>query len=155
MTKQISTSAQLSYNDENLSKSTMNTLNEIVGFHYYTTRTVFEYQGSEVVFVNEGMLGFVSIYIDGERVLRKWKIISSFATDTSVVHGGIEFRFISGITNWCTHEQRITMIVDGSKAQTKIDPVLSGLSGFQMAHALIAPFLLGMSIGVLATRVIS
>ena len=63
MTKQISTTAQLTYNDENLSKSTMSTLNEIVGFHYYTTRTVFECEGREVVFVNECMLGFVSIYI--------------------------------------------------------------------------------------------
>ncbi|MBL4672931.1 MAG: hypothetical protein JKX81_11785 [Arenicella sp.] len=132
----------------------MSTLNEIVGFHYYTTRTVFECEGREVVFVNECMLGFVSIYIDGERVLRKWKVVSSFASDTSVVHDGVEYRFISGLTNWCTYAQRITMIVDGSKAQSKIDPGLSGLSGLQMTHALITPLLFGMSVGFLAGRVV-
>ena len=154
MTKQTSNAVELSNINEDTSNSTMKTFNEITGFHYYTSRTVFEYEGNEVVFVNESILGFVSIYINGEQVLRKWKICSTFATDTTVHRDGIEYRFISGIINWITCGQRITMIVDGSNAQSKIDPVLSGLSGLQMAHALIAPFLTGMAAGFVVGRII-
>lgn len=155
MTKQTSNTAELTNANEDTNSSTMKTLNEITGFHYYTTRTVFDYEGNEVVFVNESMLGFISIYINGEQVLRKWKICSSFATDTTVHQGGIEYRFISGIINWVTCGQRITMIVNGSKAQSKIDAVLAGLSSLQIAHALIVPFLIGMSAGFIATRIFS
>ena len=154
MTKQTLNTVEPININESTYQSTMKTLNEITGFHYYTTRTVFEHEGNELVFVNESVLGFISIYINGKQVLRKWKVVSNFATDTTVNYEGVEYRFLSGIINWVTCGQRITLIVDDSKAQSKTDPVLSGLSGLQMAHALIAPFFVGMSVGFLAGRII-
>lgn len=154
MTNQASSTKELANHNENSNRSIMKTLNKIVGLHHYITRSVFECEGQEIVFVNENLLGFVSAYINGERVLRKWKVASTFTTDITVKYDGVEYRFISSVTDWVASVQKTTIIVNDSKAQSKTASVLTGLSGLKMAHALIVPLLTGILVGFLVGRII-
>lgn len=130
--------------------STMQSLNELLGFHYYETRAVFNVDGKEIVYINPNFLGRASIYLDGELIHKCWTWLPGVISDITVEHENHEYRVFSRIRNWVTMSQKITLIVDDSKAQSKFNPVLGDLRGWTLVHALIGPFLLGGMVGFVA-----
>ena len=131
-------------------KSTMQSLNELLGLHYYATRAVFNIDGKELVYINPNFFGRASIYLDGELIYKGWTWLPGMISDITVQHQEHEYRVFSRIRNWVTMSQKITLIVDDSKAQSKFNPVLGGLKGVTLVHALLGPFLFGGMIGFVA-----
>lgn len=124
-------------------KTTMQSLKELVGLHYYETRAVFDVDGKELVYINDNFFGRVSIYLDGDQIYRGWSWLPGMISDITVQHDGHEYRVFSCLRNWVSWAHKVTLIVDDSKAQSKIDPVLGSLKGWSMVHALGGQFLLG------------
>lgn len=141
-TKSFSTTSDNSYD-----KTTMQTLNELIGAHYYKTRAVFDVEGKELVYVSDNIWGRVKLYLDGEQIFNGWSCLPGMFTDIVVNYEGVEYRVLSRIKNWLTYAQKITLIVNDSKAQSKIDPVLGGVRGLELLHALLTPVLMGLLVG--------
>lgn len=146
-TSVITDKTKVTQNDLYEDKTTMQSLTELLGLHYYETRTVFDIDGQELVYLNDNLLGFIKVYLDGEEIYNGWEFISCCFSDVCIQHKDTEYRFISSIRNWLTCSQKVTVIVDDTKAQSKIDPVLGGLKGWDLAHAILGTVATGLILG--------
>jgi hypothetical protein len=121
----------------------MQSLKELVGLHFYETRAVFDVDGKELVYINDNFFGKASVYLNGEQIYQGWTWFPGMVSDITVQHDNHEYRVFSRILDWLYWSQKITLIVDDSRAQSKVDPVLKGLNGWSLAHAVVGQFLLG------------
>ena len=131
--------------------NTMKTLRELIGYDYYTSRTAFDNSGSEIVFVNEGLIGRIRIYIDGEQVLSRFPMCSDWFSDTDFSVGQHQYRIISKMTNYITGAQDVTLYADGVEVARKADPRLAALSWRQKLHFIGSMMLIGLLIGFIIT----
>lgn len=135
------------HTNDSFEKTTMQSLYELLGLHYFKTRAVFDVDGKELVYMNDNFFGRVKIYLDGEEIYKGWTWFPGMMADVTAKHQGKEYRVFSRIINWVSYSQKITVIVDDSKAQSKIDPVLGGLDKLSVLHAVVGPFVLGGLLG--------
>lgn len=131
-------------------KTTMQSIYELLGFHYYKTRAVFDVDGKELVYMNDNVIGRVKIYLDGYEIHKGWTWLPGVLTDLTANYQGHDYRIFTRINNWLTLSQKITVIVDDSKAQTKLEPVLGGLKGMALFHSMVGPIVIGVLVGVAA-----
>lgn len=141
--------------NDNYEKTTMQSLYDLLGFHYYKTRAVFNVDGKELVYVNDNLFGRANIYLDGDEIYKGWTWLPGMVSDITVNHQGHEYRVFSRVYNWISWAQKITVIVDDSKAQSKVDPVLGGLGAKALAHAIGGALALGGFAGFVASLISS
>lgn len=127
--------------------NTMQSLSEFIGLHYYATRAVFDIDGNELVYFNDNFFGRISLYLNGEEIYKGWRFCSFIFSDIAGQRNGHEYRVISSIRNWFSCAQKITVIIDDSKAQSKVDPVLGGVKGKALLHAVGGSMLFGLFVG--------
>lgn len=128
--------------------NTMKSLRELIGYDYYTSRTAFDSNGSEIVFVNEGLIGRIRIYVDGEQVLSRFPMCSDWFSDTDFSFGEHRYRIVSKMTNWITCAQDVTLYADGVEVARKIDPRLAALNWRQNLHFCASVIALGLLVGL-------
>lgn len=151
MTNQVSTSElnSTSNDDKGLYANTMDSLKKLVGYDYYTSRAVFEHEGNEIVFINDGMIGRVKLYINGNEETSYWPFASDFTSTVSCRYGEHHYAVNSRITNLISMAQKITLTVDGSVIESKHDPRLAALSLKQWAHLFGGFILMGAVVGAI------
>ena len=135
------------YTEEQTEKTTMQSLYELLGFHHFKTRAVFDVDGKELVYMSDNCLGRIKLYLDGDEIFRGWTWYPGMYCDVSANHEGHEYRVLASIQNWITYSQKITVIVDDSKAQSRIDPVLGRLTGLEILHAVAGLVAVGLCFG--------
>lgn len=133
----------------NTYSSTMKTLKELIGYEYATSRIAFNSDDTEIVFVNESLIGRVQIYINGELKISRYPFWSDLGSDTKFENDGHQYRVISRTTNWITSAQEITLYADGQEVATKLDPRLAALSWKQRLHFVVAMAAIGLLVGSL------
>jgi len=124
----------LNDNDESLASNTMQTIKKLIGYEYYTTRAVFEHNGNEIVYVNDGFMSRVKLYINGIDEATSWAMTSDLAASVSCRYTDHSYEVKSRITNLITMAQKVTLVVDGVEQTSKVDPRLAALSPKQLAH---------------------
>lgn len=137
--------------NDNYEKTTMQSLYELLGLHYYKTRVVFDIEGKELVYTNDNFFGRASIYLEGDEIYKGWTWLPGMVSDITVNHQGHEYRVFSRVYNWVSWAQKITVIVDDSNAQSKVDPVLGGLDAKALLHVLFGALALGGLVGFTAS----
>ena len=149
MTNQVSTNELdcASTEDKGVWVNTMDSLKKLVGYDYYTSRAVFEHEGHEIVFINDGMIGRVKLYINGDEVTSYWPLASDFSTAVSCHYQGHHYSVKSRLTNFISMAQKITLEVDGDTIESKHDPRLAALSLKQWAHLFGGFVLMGAAVG--------
>ena len=135
------------HTDEQIEKTTMQSLYELLGFHHWKTRAVFDVDGKELVYLSDNCVGRIKLYLDGNEIYKGWTWFPGMYCDVSANHEGHEYRVLASIKNWITYSQKITVIVDDSKAQSRIDPVLGSLSGLEILHAFAGLVAVGLCLG--------
>lgn len=134
-------------NDQSLAGNTMQTIKHLIGYEYYTTRAVFEHNGNEIVYLNDGFMSRVKLYINGTNEATSWALTSDIAASVSCRYDEHSYQVKSKITNLITMAQKVTLLVDGEEAASKVDPRLAALSPKQLAHFFAGMVGLGLVIG--------
>lgn len=128
--------------------NTMKSLRELIGYDYYTSRTAFDSDGVEIVFVNEGLIGRIRIYVDGELIVSRFPLWSDWFSDTDFCAGEHRFRITSKMSNFLTSAQDVTLYADGVEVARKIDPRLAALNWRQNLHFCAGVMALGLLVGL-------
>lgn len=128
-------------------KSFMKTILELFGYQYYISRAAFSYQGSEIAFVNDGLLGKIRVYVDGEQIINCFSGMGTIRSSTSFSHAGQQFEIKSNCTGWFKSTQRIRLFVDQQEVDRKYDLGIEGLSWPQKIHFVVGAMMMGMVIG--------
>ena len=58
------------HRDEQIEKTTMRSLYELLGFHHFKTRAVFDVDGKELVYLSDNCLGRIKLYLDGHEIFK-------------------------------------------------------------------------------------
>lgn len=140
-------SANDNVNDESLTGNTMRTIKHLIGYEYYTTRAVFEHNGNEIVYLNDGFMSRVKLYINGTDEATSWAVMSDLAASVSCHYDEHSYQVKSRITNLITMAQKVTLLVDGEEVMSKTDPRLAALRPKQLAHFFAGMVGLGLVIG--------
>jgi len=148
------TSKPLNQESNDVRSNTMKTLKELIGYDYCTSRIAFDNEGTEIVFVNESLIGRVQVYIDGELVVSRYPFGSEFTFDTKFEHNERKYRIISRTINWLTGAQEITLYVDGQEKAVKLDHRLAALNWKQQLHLVVAMAAIGIVVGTLVKAII-
>jgi len=134
-------------NDESLIGNTMQTIKHLIGYQYYTTRAVFEHNGNEIVYLNDGFISRVKLYINGTNEATGWSMWSDIVASVSCRYDEHSYQVKSKMTNLITMAQKVTLLVDGKEVESKIDHRLAALSPKQLAHCFAGMVGLGLVIG--------
>ena len=135
------------HRDEQIEKTTMQSLYELLGFHHFKTRAVFDVDGKELVYVSDNCLGRIKLYLDGHEIFKGWTWFPGMYFDVTANHQGHEYRVLASIQNWITYSEKITVIVDDSKAQSRVDSVWGRLTGLEILDAFVGLVAVGFCIG--------
>ena len=147
--KQVSDYAQ-SANKHDRAKL-MKTLKQLLGYEYHVTSLAFELEDTELVFINNFLLGGqIRVYLDGELVLTRWTWALGWSSDSEFSHNGIPYRIFQKTTNWFTCAQEVTVYQNGVEVGRKVDGYLADLNWKQLLHAMIVPFIFGGIIGIIS-----
>ena len=147
-TKLSTTLESTSNNDDGLFINTMKSIKDLIAYDYYTSRAVFEHEGNEIVFINNGMIGRVKLYINGEELASRWALISDCSASISCRYDNHTYEVKSRINNLVTMAQKITLLVDKHGVDHKVDPRLAALDPKQLAHFFGGMVVLGIGIGL-------
>jgi len=74
-TKELTKASNNSQQDS-VYANTVKSIKDLIGYDYYTSRVVFEHDGNEIVFVNDGMISRVKLYINGHEAASTWSVLS-------------------------------------------------------------------------------
>lgn len=130
-------------------KNTMKTLRDLIGYDYCTSRLVFDVDGTEVVFVDEGIIGRIRLYADGEMIMSRFPWCADFSSDSSVDYNGKVIRVVSRGINWISGAKEVTLFVNGNQVAKKVDPRLAALTWKQQLHFIFSMTIIGVVIGSL------
>ena len=144
---QSSTNDNTYQSDQNLAGNTMQTIKHLIGYEYYTTRAVFEHNDNEIVYLNDGFMSRVKLYINGNNEATSWAMTSDLAASVSCRYDEHFYQVESKITNLITMAQKVTLLVDGQEVASKNDPRLAALSPKQLAHFFAGMVGMGLVIG--------
>ena len=115
---------------------------------------MFEYDGNEIVYVNNGIIGRIKFYINGCEEASSWAVLPDFAASITSRYGGHSYKVRSKITNLVTMGQNATLSVDGKDIESRFDPRLAALDLKQLGYFFGGMVLLAVTIGFVPSIII-
>ena len=129
----------------------MSFFKELIGYDLHTSKVVFDYDGVEIVFIQDFWIIKRRAYIDGELVFNRHSQCLGLFTDAEFDYQGRHFRIITRTLNYLTMKQDVTAWVNGIQAGRKVDRFYAGLSNLQRAHAVLGAMAFGFVVGLTAS----
>jgi len=140
--------------ESSLYANTMKSIKELLAYDHFTSKAVFEHEGNEIVFINEGMVRSVKLYINGNEEASKWVLFSDCTASISSRYDEHSYSVKSQITNLITLAQKITFSVDGSETEVKFDPRLAAFDAKKLVHFFGVVMFLGGVVGLVASLIV-
>jgi len=132
--------------ENSLMSNTIETFKNIVGYDLFSFRVVFEHEGDEIVFINEGWIGRVRIYLNGRLAYSGWDWSGMASSEGWFLHEGKTYKIVSKVSNLLTFAQRLTLSIDGEEVTSKTDAFFGKLTMKEVGHLVLGSAFIGFLI---------
>jgi len=119
-----------------LLSNTLESFKSLIGYNLSSCRVVFEYEGDEIVYINNFLVGGFRIYLNGRLARRGLDWYGTSWSGGWFLHKGKRYRIKCAITNVLTHAQILTLLVDHEVIESKADGAYANLTRKELTHLL-------------------
>ena len=134
-------------NSELLSNS-WGSLLKLLAYDLFTFKMVFQEDGDEIVYVNDGAIGRLKVYVNGELVYRGWDVTGGCYSKVSFRHKDKTYTIKCVVDNLITWSQKVTLLIDKEIRQSDTDLRYGGFSWSEYARMTLGFAIIGVAVGL-------